>query len=236
MYADIVSLYKILKDNTNQKILVLINEAGSLSYADLIEKSEILGETLLNYHLKVLGDLLNKNAEGQYVLTEKGQYALKILKEKPEQLKKFERKKQKQNGVYVGLGYVITLIVALLFYSQGYIERKMLYRVVLYTSAPVIFYISYIVSVASLTSESVRKKRNMFANFAFALLGGPIGALIAMAGLAIVSVISVSMGGPSFWHVTDSYAGFNDIYFGSSFVIGCIAGYYICKKFIIKRL
>jgi hypothetical protein len=38
----------------------------------------------LNYHLKVLGDLLTKNKAGQYLLTEKGKLASKLLLEFPE--------------------------------------------------------------------------------------------------------------------------------------------------------
>ena len=82
MTSDTVSsFYKILKDETNQKILVLINIHGSLSYTDLLEKSEVISERMLNYHIKTLDDLLSKNEKNQYILTEKGQIALKTLKE-----------------------------------------------------------------------------------------------------------------------------------------------------------
>jgi predicted house-cleaning noncanonical NTP pyrophosphatase (MazG superfamily) len=114
--SDIAALYKILKYDTNQKILKLINENGSLSYTDLMEKSEFYTEALLNHHINVLSEFLSKNEEYRYVLTERGQLALKLLEENPEQIKKFERKKQKQNGVYAGLGYVITLIFTLIFW------------------------------------------------------------------------------------------------------------------------
>jgi DNA-binding transcriptional ArsR family regulator len=230
MTSDVVSLYKILSDDTNQKILRIIYENVSLSYTDLVEKTELYSEALFNYHLKVLGELLRKNEEDKYILTEKGQSTLKLLSESSEQNQKVWKKKQKQNGVYVGLGYAVIIIFALIFYSQGYIERKILYRIILYTSFPVMLYISYIFNVASLTSESVRKKRIVYAKLSFAFLGGIIGMAIAMIGLAVASVISVSKGGPNFWHITDSYVAFNDVYFISSFAIGCIIGYYVGKK------
>jgi predicted transcriptional regulator len=129
MTSDIASLYKILTDDTNQKILDIINTNGSVGYTDLMENSEIYSEALLNHRLKDLVELLRKNEEGQYILTEKGKATLKLLKENPEQIKKVWKKKQKQNGVYMALGYAIIIIVALIFYSQGYIERKILYRI-----------------------------------------------------------------------------------------------------------
>jgi predicted transcriptional regulator len=234
MTSDIASLYKILTDDTNQKILDIINTNGSVGYTDLMENSEIYSEALLNHRLKDLVELLRKNEEGQYILTEKGKATLKLLKENPEQIKKVWKKKQKQNGVYMALGYAIIIIVALIFYSQGYIERKILYRIILYTSFPVMLYISYIFHAVSLTSESVRKKRVIYAKLSFAFLGGIIGMAIAMIGLAAASVISVSKGGPNFWDITDYYVAFNDVYFVSSFAVGCIPGYYVGKKIAMK--
>ncbi len=39
----------------------------------------------LNYHLKVLGDLLSKNESGQHALTERGKLASRLLLEFPEE-------------------------------------------------------------------------------------------------------------------------------------------------------
>ena len=83
MSQGLASLHKILKDETRQKIITLLNEKGSLSYSDLMESSEVLSTGLLNYHLKVLGELLQKNEKGQYMLSEKGQLAYKVLTEFP---------------------------------------------------------------------------------------------------------------------------------------------------------
>jgi hypothetical protein len=57
---------------------------------------------------------------------------------------------------------------------------------------------------------------------------------IAMIGLAAASAISVSKGGPNFWDITDYYVAFNDVYFVSSFAVGCIPGYYVGKKIATK--
>jgi DNA-binding HxlR family transcriptional regulator len=232
MFLDTASAYKLLKDKDNQKILTLINEHGSLSYTDLMEKTESISERMLNHHIEDLAALINKNEKDQYVLTEKGQSALKILVENSEQIKKFERKKLKQLGVYVGLGYVIIIIVALTLYSQKYIDHGFLFRTALFGFMLAVFYVSYVWQVASLKSERVKKSRMVFAKLCGAIIGGSIGVLIAMFGMAIATLISINAGGPNFWHITSSYAAFDYIYYSSSVVVGCIAGYYIAKKII----
>jgi DNA-binding transcriptional ArsR family regulator len=84
MSSGIASLHKILKDETRRKIILLLNEKGSLSYTDLMDTLGIVSTGLLNYHLKVLSNLLKKNKEGQYTLTEKGKLASQLLLEFPE--------------------------------------------------------------------------------------------------------------------------------------------------------
>ena len=81
MSKGIASIHKILKDETRQKIILMLNEKGSISYTDLMDTLGFVGTGLLNYHLKVLADLLIKNEDGQYMLTEKGQLAYRVLTE-----------------------------------------------------------------------------------------------------------------------------------------------------------
>lgn len=85
MSLGIASLNKILKDETRRKIVLLLNEKGSLSYSDLMDSLSITSTGNLNYHLKVLSDLLEKNEAGQYMLNEKGKLATRFLVEFPEQ-------------------------------------------------------------------------------------------------------------------------------------------------------
>jgi len=72
MSLGIDSLHKILKDETRRQIILLLMQKGSLSYSDLMEPLGFSSTGTLNYHLKVLGDLLTKNDSGKYVLSEKG--------------------------------------------------------------------------------------------------------------------------------------------------------------------
>lgn len=83
MSSDLASLHKILNDGTRRKIVLLLNEKSALTYTDLL--NAIGGSTgTLNYHLKVLGDLLEKNTDTQYVLSKKGKVASQLLVEFPE--------------------------------------------------------------------------------------------------------------------------------------------------------
>jgi hypothetical protein len=84
MGSGIASLHKVLKDETRRRIILLLQEKGSLSYVDLMKALGITNTGKMNYHLKVLGDLLSKKENGQYVLTEKGTLALRLLLEFPE--------------------------------------------------------------------------------------------------------------------------------------------------------
>ncbi len=84
MNSGISSLHKILKDETRQKIISLLNEKGSLGYTELMEATKAGSTGLLNYHLKVLGNLITKNEAGQYLLTEKGKLSSKLMLEFPD--------------------------------------------------------------------------------------------------------------------------------------------------------
>ena len=84
MSSGIASLNKILKDETRTKIVLLLNEKGSLSCTELMEKLGFVTTGLFNYHLKILGDLLVKNETGQYMLSEKGKLTAKLLMEFPD--------------------------------------------------------------------------------------------------------------------------------------------------------
>jgi hypothetical protein len=83
MSQGIASLHKILKDETRQKIILLLNEKESLGYTELLDTTEVGSTGRLNYHLKVLVELLQKNENGQYSLTEKGKLASQLLTEFP---------------------------------------------------------------------------------------------------------------------------------------------------------
>jgi hypothetical protein len=80
MSVDISKLHNVLRDSTRARILELLNERTSLSYVELQELLQIGHTGKLNYHLKVLGDLLVKDEHtGRYSLGEKGTLAVALL-------------------------------------------------------------------------------------------------------------------------------------------------------------
>jgi len=81
MKIGLASLHKILKDETRRKMVLLLNEKGALSYTDFIKALEISNTGRLNYHLRVLNDLILKREDGQYMLSEKGKRAWCLLLE-----------------------------------------------------------------------------------------------------------------------------------------------------------
>lgn len=80
MSVDISRIHGVLKDKTRAKILELLNQRGSLGYVELQDLLKISHTGKLNYHLKVLGDLLTKDeSSGRYSLSDKGKIAFELL-------------------------------------------------------------------------------------------------------------------------------------------------------------
>jgi DNA-binding transcriptional ArsR family regulator len=131
MSSGINSLHKILKDRTRRKIVLLLNEKGAISYTDLMDTLGFVTTGLLNYHLKVLGDLLTKNELGQYTLNEKGKLASKMLVEFPEDRPISSQGKPKWwRTFWIGVSIVTLAFIALnlLMYFLGYIDFSGLYQ------------------------------------------------------------------------------------------------------------
>jgi DNA-binding transcriptional ArsR family regulator len=118
MNSGLASLHKILKDETRSRILLLLNEKNSLSYSDLMNTLGIVSTGTLNYHLKILGDLLSKSESGQYSLTEMGKLAARLLIEYSEKEAVLQTKKKwwKRFWVVAILLQAAALIVILILY------------------------------------------------------------------------------------------------------------------------
>ena len=103
MSSGLESLHRVLKDEKRRKILTLLNEKDSLSYTDLMNALGIGSTGKLNYHLKVLNELVTKREDGSYVLTDKGKLAIHLLREFG------ERKSQAQKEAPLPRGYMIVV-------------------------------------------------------------------------------------------------------------------------------
>jgi hypothetical protein len=82
--VDFRSLHNVFKHPIRQRIIVVLLERKELTYVDLMNIVEVANTGKLNYHLKILGDLIEKDKNGKYRLTEKGQLASQFLMKFPE--------------------------------------------------------------------------------------------------------------------------------------------------------
>jgi hypothetical protein len=129
MSSGIASLHKILEDETRRKTVLLLNEKGGLSYTELMDTLGIGSTGLFNYHLKVLGNLLTKNEKGQYMLTEKGKLASRLLLEFPEDNRQLGKPKWWRRFWIETLIFVIVMSsIILAAYFLGYIDGNGFYQ------------------------------------------------------------------------------------------------------------
>lgn len=78
------SLHKTLKDETRRNILGILSEKGGLNYTEIMTVLNITNTGRLNYHLKALGDLVVKDEQGRYRLSEKGSLTASMMRTFPE--------------------------------------------------------------------------------------------------------------------------------------------------------
>ena len=116
------SLHKALDNKNRRKIVRLLRENGTLSYTELMKATQVHSSGKMNYHLKVLDDLLSTNERSQYSLTEKGVFAYTSLN-------KFQSKKSllKMNmpwRQWIGPTILSTLYLLGVFflYSRGLLD------------------------------------------------------------------------------------------------------------------
>ncbi len=74
-------LIGILKDPTRRRIIRLLAEEGALEYSEIMRKLGLTSTGRLNYHLKVMRDLLEKDELNRYRLSKKGILAYQLLRE-----------------------------------------------------------------------------------------------------------------------------------------------------------
>jgi DNA-binding transcriptional ArsR family regulator len=118
--VDWKSLHKTLSDETRRSILELLAEKGTLSYTEIMTLLQITNTGRLNYHLKALANLVSKDDEGKYRLTEQGRLAASLVSTFPEKVKPEKKQSPLKIAVAVVLILVgVLLIVSLLFIGLG---------------------------------------------------------------------------------------------------------------------
>ncbi len=72
MSVDSESFQKVLNHSIRRKVILTLRQSGSLSYMNLMVAVAASNTGKFNYHLKILADLIEKDSDGKYLLTEKG--------------------------------------------------------------------------------------------------------------------------------------------------------------------
>ncbi|XHH10037.1 MAG: ArsR family transcriptional regulator [Candidatus Bathyarchaeia archaeon] len=229
MSLSIDSLHKILKDQTRSKIVLLLSEKGSLTYTNLMETLGLSGTGTLNYHLKILGDLITKNEQGQYILTEKGKLASKILTEFPSEKDKLQQhRNQKKFWTVAALSQIVYLVTVLTLYQLSYIDfsRLILYSIMVVGSIG-LAYLGYTMPDRTPIpgSEEERKKFQKF----YPIAGGLAGLVAGFFGPVVATFVSLWLGGPNFLRIINAPIEILS-FVASLIVIGSIIGYIVGKR------
>jgi DNA-binding transcriptional ArsR family regulator len=229
MSSGIASLYKILKDDTRKRIIVLINENGSLSYTDLLGKLEVVSTGLLNYHLKVLRDLLNKNEAGQYTLSEKGRLASRLLEEFPEQEYQLQkRKRQKKFWLAASASQVVYLTIVLTLYYLNYISiGQLAVFTIWFVGSIALAYLGYRLQDKAM-APGIKEAKNY--TIGYIVLGCTIGFAITFFGTPLASYLSASFGGPNLMRIIDFHVPEYVSILAIAALTGGFGGYFIGKK------
>lgn len=112
MSVDISNLHGVLKDKTRRKILTSLKVKGSLSYSELLSLLDTPHTGKLNYHLKMLGDLIQKDDQNsKYKLTDKGELAVQLLS--GFSTKEYNGKPPQFN--FTNIGKILTIIGGVLY-------------------------------------------------------------------------------------------------------------------------
>ena len=234
MSSGLASLYKILKDETRSKIILLLNEKGSFSYTDLMETMGFVTTGLLNYHLKVLDGLLTKNENGEYVLSEKGKLASRLLVEFPEENRQHLGLKPKWwRKFWIGAAFFVTvsLIISFAAYFLGYTDLAGLYR----SAISIVGAIGIAYMIQHVTREMLSKKTQLILNkIAYTGLGVWLGLTASFFGVVLLSLLSMRLGGPSIAKLIDNTLETFLVNVVPP-IIGGILGYRFGKKRGFKR-
>ncbi|MCW4030416.1 MAG: winged helix-turn-helix domain-containing protein [Candidatus Bathyarchaeota archaeon] len=166
MSSDLTTLHKILKDQTRRKILRLIEAKGALTYTDLMTALSCNNTGTLNYHLKILCELLEKNDAGQYVLSAKGKAASRLLVEFPEPDYSLQAKRSWWRRFWFvavtldGLG----LFLVGYFYFIGYLSRGALVQGIFGFVAGIAFLYFFYRMIRPVTRSLNKPPKNMQPN------------------------------------------------------------------------
>ena len=237
MSSGLASLYKILKDETRMKTILLLSEKEAMSYTELMDELGIVSTGMLNYHLKILGELLTKTEDGKYTLTEKIMVAARLLREFPEKSKS-QIEAELPRALYVGASIssaaYITIVLAL--YSLTYMDfAAMITNIFAAVSAVILLFIFG--RARKKRAEWSPRKQRLGAQLSIMFAGAWAGAVVGFfgGGLMLIGIISLLRSTGLMTHFTPSQREFNDLAFWVltpilGAILGGFVGYLIFKR------
>jgi hypothetical protein len=228
MSAGIGTLPKILKDQTRRQAIELLKEHGALTYTELMDALNIVSTGTLNYHLKVLGDLLTKNDSGQYILSDKGEIALRMLQLFPaENDVQLRKRRQKQFWITAAIGQVIYFASALSLYSLGYLNiGNLVTYTIWFFGGLVLAYLGYRMQDKPLVLGSEDERRRF--KIVYPMAGATAGLAIGFFGPVIISAISFGLGGPNLIANADAEDAL--LIITVAVALGAVLGYWMGKR------
>jgi hypothetical protein len=226
MSQGIASLHKILKDEKRRRIIQLLNDRGNLSHSDLMDNLELASTGQLNYHLKILGDLLEKNEIGQYRLSEKGKLAYKVLTDFPNgQPMEQSYKRKRLIASILAIANAISLIVSSLLFFIGYINWHFFSSQMIYSF--VAFLVAFIIFKFPTSRPKYDPKRARKLTAASFVIGGAMFTsifLFFVTGILLMTILGTRIpGGP----IGTAFLLFS---FVGGPIIGGIIGYYLSRR------
>ena len=233
MKNGLASLHKILKDETRRKIVLLLNEKGSLSYTDLMNNLKIDNTGRLNYHLKVIDGLVLKREDGLYALTEKGKIATQLLLKFPDENDMLQPRSAfgRKTWLLIMISYVSFSIILLLLYFYDYIDGSRFFAGVTYIFAG----LAFVIAVYVLQSyRHVLDKKRLFWKIAYTMLGAWVGLVVAFFAPLLLFLFFRFLGETDLAHLQGS----GEIWISLLVIgplIGGIAGYNFGKKRGFKK-
>lgn len=184
--------------------------------------------------MKLLGDLVAKNESGQYILTEKGKLASRLILEFPEDSQVERKINQKRLFLILLTSQVIYLTIIFTLYLFGVLE---FYRVILaisyFVMATIVIYFGYRMQRKIPISGSKEERPRMSVGY---VVGGVwLGLIIAFFFVGFLirelqEIIHQPLLHNIFW--TDWYLGFSLLIAPA---IGGVAGYYFGKKRVFQK-
>lgn len=176
--------------------MLLLNDKGSLSYTEIMNSLEINNTGRINYHLKILDNLVEKNELGYYALTEKGRLALRLLQEFPEEQHEQKMESLRRKILFAIFFQVawITAIIAL--YFIGVIDIIWVARSITFLIAYTIFsYLIYLTQKTRSKPGSVEDTLSMKIVYTSGGIG--LALCIAFFGVGVVfRILSDLLGEP----------------------------------------